>query len=54
MHASGAGLEELGNLIDEGKLQVTIDRTFPLESAKDALAYLETGRAKGKVVLRAT
>jgi NADPH:quinone reductase-like Zn-dependent oxidoreductase len=29
-----------------------IDRVFPFAQAKEALAYLETGRAKGKVVVQ--
>jgi NADPH:quinone reductase-like Zn-dependent oxidoreductase len=32
-------------------LKVVIDRIFPFAEAKEALAYLETGRARGKVVL---
>ena len=51
MHPSGADLAYLGSLIDAGKLEVVLDRVFPFAEAKEALAYLETGRAKGKVVL---
>jgi NADPH:quinone reductase-like Zn-dependent oxidoreductase len=51
MHPSGAELTELAALIDAKKLEVVIDRSFPFAAAKEALAYLETGRAKGKVVL---
>jgi NADPH:quinone reductase-like Zn-dependent oxidoreductase len=28
-----------------------IDKVFPLDPAKEALAYLEKGRAKGKIVV---
>jgi alcohol dehydrogenase len=52
MHPSGGDLEELAARIDAGKLEVIVDRVFPLAEAKEALAYLKTGRAKGKVVLR--
>ena len=38
--------------IDAGRLQVVVDRVFPFAQAREALAYLETGRAKGKVVVR--
>ena len=31
---------------------VVLDRVFPFESTKEALAYVETGRAKGKVVVK--
>jgi alcohol dehydrogenase len=51
MHPSGADLAYLASLIDANKLAVVIDRIFPLAKAKEAMAYLETGRAKGKVVL---
>jgi alcohol dehydrogenase len=51
MHPSGAELAELAALIDGKKLGVVIDRVFPFAEAQEALAYLETGRAKGKVVL---
>jgi alcohol dehydrogenase len=51
MHPSGAELEELGAMIDEGALEVVVDKVFPFDQAKEALAYLESGRAKGKVVL---
>jgi NADPH:quinone reductase-like Zn-dependent oxidoreductase len=51
MHASGADLTYLASLIEAKKLEVVIDRVFPFAEAKEAMAYLETGRAKGKVVL---
>jgi NADPH:quinone reductase-like Zn-dependent oxidoreductase len=51
MHPSGADLAYLASLIEAKKLEVVIDRVFPLAKAKEAMAYLETGRAKGKVVL---
>jgi NADPH:quinone reductase-like Zn-dependent oxidoreductase len=51
MHPSGADLAYLASLIDANKLQVVIDRVFPFAEAKEAMAYLETGRAKGKVAL---
>ncbi len=51
MHPSGADLAYLASLIDARQLEVVIDRVFPFTEAKEAMAYLETGRAKGKVVL---
>jgi NADPH:quinone reductase-like Zn-dependent oxidoreductase len=51
MHPSGADLAYLASLIDANKLEVVIDRVFPFAEAKEAMAYLETGRVKGKVVL---
>lgn len=52
MHPSGPELAELAALVDNGELKVVIDSTFPLERITDAIAHLESGRAKGKVVLR--
>ncbi len=52
MHPSGEDLAMLAGLIDSGHLKVTIDRTFPLDETAAAIAYLESGRAKGKVVVK--
>ena len=51
MHPSGADLALLAGLIDGGRLKVTIDRTFPFSQIGDAFAVLESGRAKGKIVV---
>jgi len=51
MHADGAQLEKLAALIDAGTLRPVIDRTFPFDQTPDALAYVEAGRSKGKVVI---
>ncbi len=51
MHPSGADLAYLASLTEAKKLEVVIDRVFPFAAAKEAMAYLETGHAKGKVVL---
>ena len=52
MRASGDQLREIASLIDSGIIRPVVDRIFPLESTKEALAYVETGRAKGKVVVK--
>jgi len=41
----------LGELIDAGKLAPVIDRRYPLSEVPEALRYLETGNARGKVVI---
>lgn len=48
----GAQLAEIGALLAGGRIRPVIDREFAFEQAKDGLAYLEEGRAKGKVVVR--
>lgn len=51
MHASGAQLETITKLIDTSALRPIVDRTYPFDEAPDALAHVESGRAKGKVVI---
>lgn len=51
MRPDGEQLAHLGELVDQGKLRPIVDRVFPLAEGKQALAYLETGRARGKVVI---
>lgn len=52
VHPDGSQLSEIGALLDEGRIQPVIDKIFPFEQAREALAYLEQGRAKGKVVVK--
>jgi alcohol dehydrogenase len=52
MKASGDQLREITSLVDDGAIRPVIDRVFPFESTKEALAYVESGRAKGKVVIK--
>jgi NADPH:quinone reductase-like Zn-dependent oxidoreductase len=51
MHASGTELAELAELIEQGKLKVIIDKIYPFAKISEAVAYVESGRAKGKVVV---
>ncbi len=51
MHPSGAQLAEITKLIDAGVLRPIIDRAYPFAEAPQALAHVERGRAKGKVVI---
>lgn len=51
MTANGQQLRELGALVDAGVIRPVIDRVFPFDATLDALAYVETGRATGKVVV---
>jgi NADPH:quinone reductase-like Zn-dependent oxidoreductase len=52
VHPDGGQLAEIGELLEAGTIQPVIDKVFPFEQAKEALAYLEQGRAKGKVVVQ--
>jgi alcohol dehydrogenase len=51
MHPSGDDLAWVAARIDAGELEVVVDRVFPFAQASEAMAYLEAGHAKGKVVL---
>lgn len=44
-------LEQLAAWVAEGRLRPIVDRVLPLEQCAEAMAYLETRRARGKVVL---
>jgi NADPH:quinone reductase-like Zn-dependent oxidoreductase len=34
-----------------GKVTPVVDRRYPLSEVREAIRYLETGRARGKVVI---
>lgn len=51
MTANGGQLGEITSLIEAGAIRPVMDRVFPFEKTNEALAYVETGRAKGKVVV---
>jgi NADPH:quinone reductase-like Zn-dependent oxidoreductase len=51
MHPSGKDLDTLASLVDDKTLEVVVDRVFPFAEIAAAFAYLESGRAKGKVVV---
>lgn len=52
MRAEGKQLSEITSLIETGKIRPIIDKVFPFEQTNEALAYVESGRAKGKVVIK--
>lgn len=51
MRADGAQLERLTGLIEDETIRPVIDRSYPFEKLNEAFAHIETGRAKGKVVV---
>ena len=51
MRAQGQQLSEIRSLIESGIIRPVVDQVLPFEKTADALAYVETGRAKGKVVI---
>ncbi|MER8553674.1 NADP-dependent oxidoreductase [Mesorhizobium sp. M1217] len=52
MWAQGDQLSKIAALIESGAIRPVLDRVFPFEATNEALAYVETGRAKGKVVIK--
>ncbi|MGX5735613.1 NADP-dependent oxidoreductase [Bosea thiooxidans] len=52
MRADGEQLSRITSLIEAGTIRPVIDRVFPFEATNEALAFIETGRSKGKVVVK--
>ncbi|TPK22023.1 NADP-dependent oxidoreductase [Mesorhizobium sp. B2-5-9] len=52
MWAQGDQLGKITSLIESGAVRPVVDRVFPFEQTNEALAYVGTGRAKGKVVIK--
>jgi NADPH:quinone reductase-like Zn-dependent oxidoreductase len=52
MRASGDQLREIGSLLASGVVRPVVDRVFPFEATKEAMAFVEQGRTKGKVVVK--
>jgi NADPH:quinone reductase-like Zn-dependent oxidoreductase len=52
MRADGKQLRQITSLIESGAIRSVVDKVFPFESTNEAMAYVEAGRAKGKVVVK--
>lgn len=52
MRADGAQLREITSLIESGAIRPVVDKVFPFPDTQKALAYVDSGRAKGKVVVQ--
>jgi alcohol dehydrogenase len=52
MKPSGEQLRIIANFIETRKIKPIIDRVFPFEDAQKAMEYAESGRAKGKIILK--
>jgi NADPH:quinone reductase-like Zn-dependent oxidoreductase len=51
MQPNGRQLEEIGELAEAERIKPVLDKVFPFTQTKDALAYVEKGRARGKIVI---
>mgnify|MGYP000852583324 FL=1 len=52
MQPNGQQLSEISKLVEFGKINPIVDKTYTFTEIKDAFQYVNTGRAKGKVVLK--
>lgn len=52
MRANGDQLRQIAALIESGAIKPVVDKVFPFEATNEALAYIETGRSRGKVVVK--
>lgn len=52
MQANGKQLLEIGKLIEADVIRPVVDKVFPFEDINEAMSYVESGRAKGKVIVK--
>ncbi|MDY7371825.1 NADP-dependent oxidoreductase [Acinetobacter oleivorans] len=52
MQPNGQQLSKITELVEAGKIKPVVDQTYDFIQIKEALQYVNTGRAKGKVVLQ--
>jgi NADPH:quinone reductase-like Zn-dependent oxidoreductase len=52
VRADGEQLQKISELVESGIIKPLIDKVFRLDEVRDALAYSESGRATGKVVIK--
>lgn len=52
MRAEGKQLGEITKLTEAGIIKPVIDKVFSFEQTNEALSYIETGRSRGKVVVK--
>ncbi|WP_270087238.1 NADP-dependent oxidoreductase [Sphingobacterium sp. SYP-B4668] len=52
MKSDGKQLQQITKLIESGIIKPVLDKVFPFKETNDALSYIESGRAKGKVVVK--
>lgn len=52
MKGNAGQLKQIAQLIESGAIRPVVDKVFPFATTNDALDYVESGRAKGKVVIK--
>jgi alcohol dehydrogenase len=48
---NAADMEWVKTQIETNRIRIVIDKVFPLDQAREALAYSESGKVKGKIVI---
>lgn len=51
-HTNTAHLQRVAELVDKGAIKPQVDKVFPLDQVREAVAYMEKESPKGKVVLQ--
>ena len=54
MQPNGQQLSQISQLVEAGKINPIVDKIYDFSQIKEALQYVNTGRAKGKVILKIT
>ena len=49
-----ADMEWMRTEIEGGRIRIVVDRVYPLEQIREAFAYSETGKARGKIIIKIT
>ena len=52
MQANGKQLSEIGKLVEAGVIRPVVDKVFMFEQMNEAMSYVSSGRAKGKVIVK--
>lgn len=52
MKADGKQLEQIANLLSSEAIKTVVDKIFPFKQTNEAFDYMESGHAKGKVVVK--
>jgi len=52
MRANGKQLSEIGKLIEADVIRPVVDKVFSFEQMNEAMDYVSSGRAKGKVIVK--
>ncbi len=52
MQANGKQLSEIGKLIETDVIRPVVDKVLPFEQMNEAMSYVSSGRAKGKVIVK--